>query len=68
MIQVKCLDRSNVGRHIVQTVFHYETSKVALTKALELVNEHVPMRIVLILDAKGRVIFNQGFHTEGGLQ
>jgi hypothetical protein len=49
-------------------VFHYETSKVALTKALELVNEHVPMRIVLILDAKGRVIFNQGFHTEGGLQ
>lgn len=66
--QVKILDRAKFGRHVTQTVFHYEASNFALTKAIEMVNQKIPMRIVLILDTKGNIIFSQGFHTEGVIQ
>lgn len=66
--QVKVLDRSTGGRYLKSTLFHYETCANALIHAMALVNEPVSMRIVLILDPKGHVIFNKGFHTEGGVQ
>jgi hypothetical protein len=63
MFTVRTIGPEIGGRQVKVQSYEFSSMKNALVQALQILAQENPQEIVLILDSKGRVVFNRGFHT-----